>query len=226
MAKITMTAGALLFDMDGTLVDSNAIVEQSWAVWAQRHQLDLAEILQYSHGRPTLATMEYFGPRIAPGRDWQAEADEMQRYEFDLTGGTVAIAGARELVGQLEGVPWAVVTSAPRGLAERRIQEAGLPLPQVLVPADEIRMGKPDPEGYLKAAGMLGVAAGECVVFEDAAAGVEAGLRAGMRVVGMLTTLPAGRLAAEVMVRDFRNVEVRRAGTGVELVIHAYPFEA
>lgn len=214
-----MLAAAILFDMDGTLVDSNAAVEQSWAVWAKRYELDLGELLAYSHGRPTLATMQHFGARLAPGRDWQAEADELQEYEFNLSGGTVAIAGARELVAQLDGTPWGVVTSAPRGLAERRIQEAGLPLPRVLVPADEITIGKPHPEGYLKAAEMLGVAPGECVVFEDAPAGVEAGLRAGMQVVGMLTTLTADRLGAKVLIRNFFDVSVRRVGERVEISI-------
>ncbi len=210
--------------MDGTLVDSTAIVEQAWAYWAQRYQLDLQELLDYSHGRPTLATMEYFGARFAPGRDWHSEADEMQLYELNLSGGTVAIPGARQLIAELDSTPWAVVTSAPRHLAERRIQEAGLPLPGVLVPADEIQNGKPNPEGFLKAANALGVAPGNCVVFEDTPPGVEAGLRAGMQVAGMLTTVPAERLATKILIRNFHDVRVSRVNERLEITLNSFPY--
>jgi sugar-phosphatase len=203
-----LLASALLFDMDGTLVDSKAVVERAWAFWAQRHNLALAEILDYSHGRPTLSTMRYFGERFSPGTDWRAEADELQALEAHETGGTVAISGALEILLQLTDAPWAVVTSAPRQLAQARLGEAGLPLPRVLVPADEISQGKPDPEGFLKAARQLAVRPGECVVFEDTPPGIEAGLRAGMQVVGMLTTVSADRLATPHLIRNFFDLRV------------------
>jgi sugar-phosphatase len=202
---IKLTASALLFDMDGTLVDSNAAVERAWAFWARRHNLDLAELLHYSHGRPTLATMNHFG---APGTDWTTEADEMQRMELNDLSGTKAIPGAKELLAQVDPALWAVVTSAPRQLAEIRIQAAGLPLPRLLVPADEITLGKPHPEGYLKAAHELGFPPSECVVFEDTPPGVEAGLNAGMQVIGLLTTVTGDRLATANLIRDYHDLQL------------------
>jgi sugar-phosphatase len=204
-------ASALLFDMDGTLVDSNATVERAWAFWARRYGLDLIEVLAFSHGRPTLATMSHFGERFAPGRDWQAEADELQQMEQKEVGATVPIAGAREVLAQMHGQSkWAVVTSAPRHLAELRITAAGLPLPGVLVPADEITRGKPHPEGFLKAARLLNVRAEECLVFEDTPAGVDAGLNAGMKVIGLLTTVAPERLNTPYRIRNYHDVRVQQ----------------
>jgi len=209
---MTLGASALLFDMDGTLVNSNAVVERAWAYWARRHGLDLSELLHYSHGRPTLATMNYFGERFAPGTDWTSEADEMQRMEQQDLSGIRAIPGAAEILAQLDPDRWAVVTSAPRQLAESRIEAAGLPLPRVLVPADEITNGKPHPEGYLKAAGLLGFSASECVVFEDTPPGVEAGLNAGMQVIGLLTTVSGDRLGTLYLIRDYFDLRIREDG--------------
>ncbi len=196
--------------MDGTLVNSNAVVERAWAYWARRHDLNLPELLHYSHGRPTLATMNYFGERFAPGTDWTSEADEMQQREQEDLSGIHAIPGAREMLAQLDPALWAVVTSAPRKLAESRIQAAGLPLPRVLVPADEITSGKPHPEGYLKAAGLLGFGAADCVVFEDTPPGVEAGLNAGMQVIGLLTTVSGDRLATPHLIRDYLDLRISK----------------
>jgi sugar-phosphatase len=212
-----LIVSAFLFDMDGTLVDSNATVEKAWAMWAQRYNLNLPELLAYSHGRPTLATMQYFGERIAPGKDWQAEADELQQFELTIGGQSAEIPGAGTLLAQLIDAPWAVVTSAPRAIAEARIQDAGLPLPRVLVPADEIRKGKPHPEGYLKAARELSVPAERCVVFEDTPPGVEAGLNAGMQVIGLLTTVTADRLRTPNVIRNFFDLRVTQRDGSFEI---------
>jgi len=206
--------------MDGTLVNSNAVVERAWAYWARRHGLDLPELLHYSHGRPTLATMNYFGERFAPGRDWTSEADEMQRMEQEDLSGIRAIPGSAEILAQLDPDRWAVVTSAPRQLAESRIESAGLPLPRVLVPADEITNGKPHPEGYLKAAGLLGFKASECIVFEDTPPGVEAGLNAGMQVIGLLTTVSGDRLGTSHLIRDYFDLRISAEGGRFAIEIH------
>lgn len=198
--------------MDGTIVDSNAVVERTWAVWAARYSLPLDEILAYSHGRPTLATMRHFGARIDPYKDWSAEADRMQAIEEGQSEGTKPIPGALELLNSLDGEPWAVVTSAPRSLAESRIIAAGLPLPSVMVPADEISKGKPDPEGFLKAAQLLGALPHDCIVFEDTPPGVEAGLAAGMAVIALLTTFPANRLRTEYTIRDYSDLRITQSG--------------
>jgi sugar-phosphatase len=214
-----LAASAFLFDMDGTLVDSGAAVEAAWALWSARHGLDLVQVLAYSHGRPTLATMQHFGERFAPGKDWRDEAQELQELETSQATKSKPIAGALKLIEQLEGAPWAVVTSAPRQLAETRIQGAGLPLPRVLVPSDEVAKGKPHPEGFLKAARILNVAAGRCVVFEDTPPGIEAGLSAGMQVIGLLTTVTAERLRTTNLIRDYSDLRVNRCEDYFEIEI-------
>jgi mannitol-1-/sugar-/sorbitol-6-phosphatase len=208
-----LRCAAILFDMDGTLVDSTTVVESAWGWWALRHGLPLAEILAFSHGRPTIATMEHF----RPGADIRAEAAEMERYEENRTDGIVAVAGAAAAVHEAQKGPWGVVTSAPRLLAERRLATAGFPLPPVLVPVDEIECGKPDPEGYWKAAKLLGVAAPACIVFEDTRPGIEAAQAAGMTAIGLLTTFPAEALGSAWTIQDFRDIRVKRVPEGFRI---------
>jgi sugar-phosphatase len=201
---------AVLFDMDGTLVDSAQVVELAWGGWAARHKIPLEEVLSFSHGRPTLATLDHF----LPGRDHAEELEELSRFEETRTEGIPAVPGAAEVLQTLQkqNHPWAIVTSARRKLAETRVLAAGLLLPRVIVPVDEIRNGKPDPEGFLRAAEQLGVAPEECVVFEDTRPGIDAGLGAGMQVVGLLTTYSAQELGHQPLIGDFRDVAIRTEG--------------
>lgn len=194
--------------MDGTLVDSTRVVERAWGWWAKRHDIPLEAVLSFSHGRPTIATMEHF----LPGRDHAQELNEMDRYEETELEGIVAVPGAMQVVRALHKHPWAIVTSAWRTLAQARVTAAGLPVPKVIVPADEIRNGKPNPEGFLRAAELLGVPTEECLVFEDTRPGIEAGMNAGMQVVAILTTAPSNRLRHRPLVRDFRDVAIRSEG--------------
>jgi sugar-phosphatase len=205
---LTLTCRAVLFDMDGTLVDSTAVVERAWGWWAKRHGIPLAAVLSFSHGRPSIATMDHF----LPGHDHAEESGEMARYEETELEGILAVPGARQIVCALHKHPWAIVTSAWRTLAEARIAAAGLPVPKVIVPVDEIRNAKPDPEGFLCAAERLGVPPEECLVFEDTRPGIEAGINAGMQVVGILTTMPANQLRHRPLIRDFRDVAIRPQG--------------
>jgi sugar-phosphatase len=205
---LTFTCTAVLFDMDGTLVDSTRIVERAWLWWAERHKIPLDAILAFSHGRPTADTMEHF----LPNRDHTAELDEMARFEETQLEGIFAVPGAVQVVRTLQNHPWAIVTSAWRGLAEARVAAVGLPVPKVIVPADEIQRGKPDPEGFLSAAEQLGVPPQECLVFEDTRPGIEAGINAGMQVVGILTTVAPSQLRHRPLIRDFRDVTVRPEG--------------
>ena len=200
----------MLFDMDGTLVDSTQIVELAWGPWAARHKIPVEDVLGFSHGRPTIATLEHF----LPGRDHSEELEELSRFEETQLEGIQAVPGAAELLYTLEKQkhPWAIVTSAGRKLAEARIIAAGLPLPQVMVPVDEIRNGKPDPEGFLRAAEQLGVAPEDCVVFEDTRPGIDAGVSAGMQVVGLLTTYSAQELRHQPLIVNFLDVTIRREG--------------
>jgi mannitol-1-/sugar-/sorbitol-6-phosphatase len=214
----TLRCKAILFDMDGTLVDSTAIVEGAWGWWAERHGIPLSDVLQFSHGRPTLATMEQF----LPGRDHTAELLEMSIFEEAQLQGLVPVPGAIRTVQSVQGGAWAVVTSAPRRLAEVRLEATGFPLPKVLVPADEIERGKPDPQGFLLASRHLGIAAEDCLVFEDTQPGLDAGVRAGMQSVALLTTFTRDQLSTEWAVRDFNDVRVTREGDGLLVGINNF----
>ena len=201
--------------MDGTLVDSTAIVERAWGWWARRHNIPLDELLTFSHGRPTIETMRHYRPGVDNGLDLA----EMIVYEEAQTDGIVPIPGAIAAVAAVAGSPWAVVTSANRNLAEIRLGLAGLPVPKVLVATDDIQCGKPHPECFLLAANRLGVDPSACLVFEDTGPGVNAGLRAGMKVVGLLTTVPRDQLATPYLIRDFRDVSITRTSSGLEVLI-------
>ncbi|MFJ3204009.1 HAD-IA family hydrolase [Streptomyces sp. NPDC086989] len=177
---------ALLFDMDGTLVDSTALVESTWAGFCARHALDLADVLAYAHGRPTRETVNRF---LADPGTADAETRRLVAHEESETTGITPVPGAPELLAALPPGSWAVVTSAGRRLAEVRLAAAGLPLPRVMVTADDVDRGKPDSEGFLRAAAALGVDPASTIVFEDSDAGVRAGLDSGARtvVIGALT---------------------------------------
>jgi mannitol-1-/sugar-/sorbitol-6-phosphatase len=215
---VSVRCRAVLFDMDGTLVDSTQIVELAWRGWAVRHNIPFEDVLSFSHGRPTIATLE----RFLPGQDHSEELEALSRFEEAHTEGILAVPGAAEVLHTLQkqNYPWAIVTSAWRKLAEIRIIAAGLPLPQVIVPADEIRNGKPDPEGFLRAAEQLGVAPEDCLVFEDTRPGIDAGLSAGMKVVGLLTTFSARELRHQPLIGDFRDVAIRHEGEFVEIELN------
>jgi sugar-phosphatase len=199
------TCEAVLFDMDGTLVDSSHCVERTWRLWAEKHRLDMEALLAISHGRQNHETIRM----IAPHLETPEEIAFLVRTEEECREGIAAVPGARDLLDSLARAKWAVVTSAWRTLAELRLQCAGLPLPEVLVTADDVTRSKPHPDGYLAAASRLGVAPSACVVIEDAPAGIESARAAGMPVIGITTTFPQERLACEICVDDFRVVRVR-----------------
>jgi len=173
-------ARAALFDMDGTLVDSTAVVETIWRSFADRFGLDRAMILASVHGVRAEDSVRRFAP---PGSDVAGIVAELNAYELEHTEGTVEIPGAVAFLAALPRTRVALVTSASPALAAGRLAAAGVPSPDVVVTADDVLHGKPAPDGYLAAAERLGVVAADAVVFEDAEAGVRAGLAAGMRVV-------------------------------------------
>jgi sugar-phosphatase len=187
----TIECRAILFDMDGTLVDSTAVVERVWARFADRFDLDLATILATSHGRRMQDSIVRFGPE---GVDVAAVAADLSEFEFATTEGVVAVGGAAEFVASLPADRIALVTSAGRELATMRMESVGVPLPAVLVCSEDVERGKPHPDPYLAAAAALGVDPADAVVFEDADAGIESGLAAGMRVV--VVGEAAGEIAA------------------------------
>jgi len=193
----------LLFDLDGTLVDSRAVVERQWRLLCERLGLDFTEVLAVLHGVRSSDVLRSF----APGSDVAAEAAALDAAEEADSEGLVVVRGAHELLAALPSRCWGIVTSGHRTLAEGRLRTVGLPVPEVMVCGDEVLAGKPDPEGYLAAARLLGAAPGGCVVVEDAPAGVQAGLAAGMRVVGITTTHAAAALAgASAVIEDLRGL--------------------
>lgn len=205
MSDVIIDCDAVLFDMDGTLVDSRQIVEHLWLHWATEHGLSRDAVLAVAHGRRTLETMQLVAPELATPE----EAARLDALEAEIDGGETAIAGAAGLLASLPPDRWAVVTSAGRELALRRISAVGLPVPNLLVGADDVAAGKPDPEGYLRAAEQLGVRAEQCVILEDTPAGVQAGIAAGARVIGLRTTYPS-LAGTSLIVDDLRAIRAER----------------
>jgi sugar-phosphatase len=171
---------AVLADLDGTLVNSDAPVRRAWSAFADRHDLDVDEVLHRAQGRPARETARELAP------DAPQEPALLEAAETSDTDGVVALAGAAQLLAA--PLTLAIVTSCTRTLATVRLAAADLPAPQTIVCSDELVRGKPDPEGYLLAAARLGVAPAACLVLEDAPAGIAAGRAAGMTVVALRTT--------------------------------------
>ena len=184
---------AVLLDMDGTLVDSTTVVVRLWRSWAARHGVDAEAILAVSHGRRGDEVVAQFAP---PDVDREAELEWLAARELIERDDIVAVPGAAALLAALPSDRTAVVTSATRELTAVRMQAAGLRVPNCLVGADDVVHGKPDPEGYKRAAALLGVDPAHCLVVEDAPAGLEAGRAAGARVIAVATTLSAQALDA------------------------------
>ena len=206
---------AVLFDLDGVLVDSSACVERHWRRWASEHGIDPDETMRFAHGRPTVDSIRLVAPHLPA----DLEAACLNAAEAFDTGGVVAIRGAAELVRRLPRTAWAIATSGTRDTALTRLRHTGVPVPDVLITADDIRRGKPYPEPYRLAAAGLNVPPVRCVVIEDAPLGISAGRAAGMRVVAVATTHPAAELTeASVIARHVRDIEiVVRPSGGVTL---------
>ena len=181
-----VTARALLLDMDGTLVDSDAVVARVWHDWATAHGLAPERVVARAHGRQGYATMAEFLPE-RPMAVNHAENEELLRLETQDVSGVVPVPGAPEFLAALSGlaVPHALVTSADIGLADARMRASGLPMPGTRVTAEDVGASKPDPEGFVKGAAGLGFAPADCLAFEDSGAGIAAAKAAGMRVMGV-----------------------------------------
>ncbi|HYL62297.1 MAG TPA: HAD-IA family hydrolase [Candidatus Methylomirabilis sp.] len=175
---------AILFDMDGVLLDSTPAVARVWTTWARKHGLDPGEVVRKAHGRPSLATIR----ELLPHSDHDEENREVERREIEDLADVVALPGALPLLQAIPPSRWAVVTSATRPLAEVRLRAAGLPIPRHLVTASDLQRGKPFPDPYLKGAAVLRIPPADCLVVEDAATGVRSGKAAGARVLGLCTT--------------------------------------
>ena len=189
--QFSLECDAILFDLDGVLVDSTARVAQTWDRWARKHQLDPRRVIEAAHGRRTIETVQIVAPHLAA----TDEVATLEASESIGTEGVFEIPGAREILESLPANAWAIVTSGIRAVATLRIRHTRLPMPKVLVCAEDIRHGKPDPEGYLTAARGLGVDPTKCLVIEDTPPGLEAARAGGMRSIGITGTYPAAALA-------------------------------
>ncbi|MFJ8598120.1 HAD-IA family hydrolase [Streptomyces shenzhenensis] len=211
MPPTALTARALLLDMDGTLVNSDAVVERIWRRWAERHGLVGDEVMKVVHGRQGHASMAVLLPH-RPVEQNLADNARMLAEETADVDGVVEIPGAGAFLRALRGLPHALVTSADVALSTARMAAAGLDLPGIRVTAESVGASKPDPEGFLKGAAELGVAPADCLVFEDSGAGIAAGRAAGMRVVGVGPRAWVHK--PDVMVNDLTRVRPEQAEDG------------
>ncbi len=180
----------VLFDLDGVLVDSTPAVARVWTQWATMHGFVPEEVVRQAHGRPSITTIR----ELLPHADHDAENREVERAEIEDVEGVIPLPGALELLQALPQDRWAIATSCSRPLAEVRIRAAGLPFPKHLITSTDVQRGKPDPEPYIKAAKILGLTPADCIVIEDAPAGIRAGKAAGARVFALRTTAPDSEL--------------------------------
>jgi len=184
VTTVRIDCEAVLFDLDGVLIDSTPAVTRVWSRWAEQHGFDPQEVVRRAHGRPSISTLREYLPHA----NHELENAKAERAELDDLEGVVTFPGARELLNTLPTERWTIVTSCTRGLALVRLRAASLPAPEQLVTCTDVQNGKPHPEPYLKAAASLGFSGTDCIVVEDAPAGIRAGKAAGARVIAVRTT--------------------------------------
>ncbi len=215
---IHVSTEALLFDMDGVLINSIPAVERVWSRWATERGFDVHEVLRRAHGRPSIETLRH----LMPDADHAAENRVIEQAEIDDVDGIVPLPGVRELLDALPPHRWAIVTSCTRPLAEVRLRAAGLPRPDLFITSNDITRGKPDPEPYAKGAAGLGFRPEQCCVLEDALAGITSGRRAGARVIAFTTTAAIEDLVAaepDWIVKDASSIRLDRSQPVLDLML-------
>jgi mannitol-1-/sugar-/sorbitol-6-phosphatase len=209
------SCSAILFDLDGVLCDSTRAVDREWREWAARKGVDGDAIMAIAHGVRTVEVIR----QVAPHLDAEAEAEAIENHEAQDHRGVVVMPGAIDLVKSIPDGRWGVVTSGTRPLATNRLQYCGLPVPEVLVTSDDVTHGKPHPEPYLRGAEKLGLRPAECLVIEDAPAGIQSARAGGMKVIGLASTYAADKLeAADNVVRSLGKIQVNSNGAGKLLI--------
>lgn len=207
---------AFLFDMDGTLLNSIAAAERVWSTWAESHGLDVPAFLATIHGARAIDTITR---QALPGVDPEVEAQWITEAEINDVEGVVAIAGAVAFLNSVPGDQWALVTSAPRALALRRLHAAGIVPPAVLVTAEDVTTGKPNPACYVLGAQRLGVPVQDCLVFEDASVGIRAAEAAGADVMVVSSTHHAPMVTAHPSIDGYEHLHVQRDAEGLLYVL-------
>jgi len=213
---IEVHCSALLFDLDGVLIDSTPAVSRVWRQWAIERGFDPTEVITRAHGRPSLTTVREY----LPNADHTAENRELERREMEDIEGVVVLPGARELLQSLPPDRWTIATSCTRPLAGVRLRAAGLPIPDQMVTSTDVTHGKPHPEPFLMAASKLGFPASQCIVLEDAPAGIRAGKAAGCRVLGIRTTFPESELheaGADFVLDSCADIVIAKSTTALTL---------
>lgn len=199
----------ILFDLDGVLVDSTRSVDRQWRAWAERKGVDGDKVIAIAHGVRTIEVIRY----VAPHLDAEAEVREIESREAADQEGVSEMPGAADLVRTIPAGKWCVVTSGTRPLATARLRFGGLPVPRILVTADDVVNGKPHPEPYLKGAELLGLSPKDCLVIEDAPAGIQSARAGGMKVIGITSTYPASQLSlANAVVNRLLQIQVSSDG--------------
>jgi sugar-phosphatase len=211
----TFRCKAVLFDLDGVLVDSTRSVERQWRLWAREHNVDPEAILEIAHGRRTVEVIQLLAPHL----DLEMEVARVERREAEDTDGVKVMPGAATLLTTIPDSGWAVVTSGTNLLATARLRHAHLPIPNVLVSAEHVREGKPHPEPYLTGARLLAVPAAQCLVIEDAPAGIESAHAAGMKAIGLTSTFSADQLHADAVIGDLRQLSAQSRNAMLEVRI-------
>jgi sugar-phosphatase len=211
-----LSADAVLLDLDSTLVDSMPSLVRSWSRWAEEHALTPAQVRSaVGHGLTAAAIVA----RLLPPEQCAAGLARIGELETSDVADVTALPGAHELLSALPPDRWAIVTSGNQQVARARLRAAGLPDPAVLVTADDVRRGKPDPEPYLLGALRVGADPARCLVVEDAPAGLTAARAAGMLAIGVTTTHAATDLDAHVVVEGLQNLRVGLDGDALTIVV-------
>ena len=216
----TFNCAAILFDLDGVLVDSTGSVTRQWRRWAEEQNLDPDKVVEIAHGVRTIEIVR----RLAPQLDAQAETLRLEKREADDQEGVSVMPGAADLLRSIPEGRWCVVTSGTRYLATARLQLGNLPMPKVLVSADDVSKGKPDPEPYLMGARLLGVNPSECLVIEDAPAGIRAAHAGEMKAIGITSTYPAAELLeADAVIQKLAQIRVgdMRGASGLTVQVES-----
>jgi sugar-phosphatase len=204
----TFYCSTVLFDLDGVLVDSTRAIINLWTRWAKENGLDPEDVLPLVHGRRSIEVLRI----VAPHLDIEAEVRKLERRITEDDKSALPVPGAAAVLAALPHHRWGVVTSGVSHLAKDRLRLAGLPAPPVLVAADDVTQGKPHPEPYLKGAKLLGADPKQCLVIEDAPAGIRAAHAGGMKVIGVVSTYPASELAeADAVIQDLTQLQIHSA---------------
>jgi mannitol-1-/sugar-/sorbitol-6-phosphatase len=210
----TLNCQAILFDLDGTLVDSAVRVQRLWEKWGRKHGIAPGYLMEVMHGRRADETIRIVAPHLSVQDEFRAlEAEEIADME-----GVRPYTSAGELLGMLSPRQWAIVTSGTRRVAGARMKHVGLPMPEIFITADDVKSGKPAPDGYLLAATRLNIKPSECVVIEDAPAGIQAGKSAGMRVIAVASTLTSNVLSqADIAVRHLSEIKLLQTAQEIQI---------